>query len=269
MVTQIQQAARFLALHRGPTPLLLPNPWDAGSAKLLASLGFDALATTSNGFAATLGRPDGSVTRNEALDHAATIVAAVDLPVSADLENGFGPTPDDVAQTVAPPPCGLAGCSIEDFTTDPADPIYDDLAPDGPHRGRRRCRRGRGLVRADRSLRELPARPARPRRHDRPPAGLPGGRRRRALRPRRHGHRRPPPAARRRRPARERPGAAGGSARTRARRPRCARVSVGGAFTFAALGAVVAAARELGEHGTYGFMEHAAAGRTAALAAFT
>jgi 2-methylisocitrate lyase-like PEP mutase family enzyme len=123
--TRDEKAERFLARHRGPTPLLLPNPWDAGSAKLLASLGFEALATTSNGFAATLGRRDGGVTRPEALDHAATIVAAVDLPVSGDLENGFGHSPDDVAETVAGAAgAGLAGCSIEDFTTDPADPIY-------------------------------------------------------------------------------------------------------------------------------------------------
>src|ERR1700704_1569809 len=80
---------RFLALHHGETPLLMPNPWDVGSAKLLASLGFEALATTSSGFAATLGRLDGSVTRDEAVEHAATIVGATDLPVSADLENGF------------------------------------------------------------------------------------------------------------------------------------------------------------------------------------
>ncbi|MEP7026402.1 MAG: isocitrate lyase/phosphoenolpyruvate mutase family protein, partial [Actinomycetota bacterium] len=77
-------AARFLALHQPGTPLVMPNPWDAGSARALASLGFAALATTSSGFAATLGRPDGSVTRDEALAHAAQIVAATPLPVSAD-----------------------------------------------------------------------------------------------------------------------------------------------------------------------------------------
>ena len=80
MTTQIQQAERFLALHRGPQPLLLPNPWDLGSAKLLAWLGFPALATTSSGFAATMGRPDGEVTRDEALAHAAAITEATGLP---------------------------------------------------------------------------------------------------------------------------------------------------------------------------------------------
>ena len=90
---QIERAERFLSLHRPGEPLLMPNPWDAGSARLLASLGFEALATTSSGFAATLGRLDGSVTRDEALTHAAAIVDATDLPVSADLENGFADTP--------------------------------------------------------------------------------------------------------------------------------------------------------------------------------
>ena len=84
MATQAEAARQFLDLHRPGAPLLLPNPWDQGSAKLLASLGFQALATTSSGFAATLGRQDGSVSRDEALAHAAAIVAATDLPVSAD-----------------------------------------------------------------------------------------------------------------------------------------------------------------------------------------
>jgi 2-methylisocitrate lyase-like PEP mutase family enzyme len=119
-------AQRFLALHHERRPLLLPNVWDAGSSKLMRSFGFDALATTSSGHAATLGRLDGSVTRDEALAHAATIVAATDLPVSADLENGFADDPDGVAETVEQAiETGLAGCSIEDFTGDPDDPIYE------------------------------------------------------------------------------------------------------------------------------------------------
>ena len=107
---------------------LLPNPWDAGSAKLLASLGFEALATTSAGLAWTLGRRDGegAVSRDEALEHARTIVEATDLPVSADLENGFGDDPAAVAETVRRAAAvGLCGCSIEDATGDPARPIYD------------------------------------------------------------------------------------------------------------------------------------------------
>lgn len=109
-------AAAFLALHVPGTPLLLPNPWDVGSARMLVSLGFRALATTSGGFAGTRGRTDGNVTRDEALAHAAQIVAAVDMPVSADLENGFGDRPEDVAETVRLAlETGLAGCSVEDY----------------------------------------------------------------------------------------------------------------------------------------------------------
>jgi 2-methylisocitrate lyase-like PEP mutase family enzyme len=119
-------AGRFLALHHGDRPLLQPNAWDIGSARLLASLGFEAVATTSGGFAATLGRLDGSVTREEALHHGAQLAAAVDVPVAADTENGFADDPAGVAETVALA-CGtgLAGCSIEDFTRRDDLPIYD------------------------------------------------------------------------------------------------------------------------------------------------
>ncbi len=104
----------------------MPNPWDAGTAKLLAAQGFAALATTSSGHAATLGLLDGSVHRDEALAHAASIVTAVDVPVSADLENGFAADPDGVAATIADAAAvGLAGCSIEDFTGGPDGPIFD------------------------------------------------------------------------------------------------------------------------------------------------
>ena len=118
-------AKRFLDLHRPGDPLLIPNPWDAGSAKLLASLGFKALATTSSGFAATLGRVDNSVTREEALAHSAAIVAATPLPVSADLENGFADDAEGVAETVrGAVDAGLAGCSIEDSTGREDEPLY-------------------------------------------------------------------------------------------------------------------------------------------------
>src|SRR6516162_5682818 len=126
MATQAEKAAQFLALHDGPAPLLMPNPWDQGSAKLLASVGFEALATTSSGFAATLGRLDGSVSRDEALQHAAAISAAATVPVSADLENGFADSPEDVAETVRlATATGLAGCSIEDSTGRDGEPVYD------------------------------------------------------------------------------------------------------------------------------------------------
>jgi 2-methylisocitrate lyase-like PEP mutase family enzyme len=123
------RAEAFRLLHERTEPLLLPNPWDVGSARLLASLGFAALATTSSGFAATLGRLDGSVSRTEAIEHAAAVVAATDLPVSADLENGFGDEPVEVERTVRlAVRAGLAGCSIEDFTGRADQPIY----PAGP-----------------------------------------------------------------------------------------------------------------------------------------
>jgi 2-methylisocitrate lyase-like PEP mutase family enzyme len=105
---------RFRDLHE--TQFVMPNPWDVGSARILASLGFPALATTSAGFANSMGRPDGAVTRDEALEHARQISAATPLPVSADLENGFGDAPELVAETVAlASRTGLAGCSIEDY----------------------------------------------------------------------------------------------------------------------------------------------------------
>ncbi len=110
-------AAAFRALHVPGRPLLMPNPWDVGSARLLATMGFAALATTSSGYAATLGRLDGGITRDEALGHAEELVAAVGVPVSADLENGFGDDPGEVAATVtAAAATGLAGCSIEDWS---------------------------------------------------------------------------------------------------------------------------------------------------------
>jgi 2-methylisocitrate lyase-like PEP mutase family enzyme len=108
-------AETFRSLHTPGRPLLMPNPWDVGSARVLASMGFAALATTSGGFAMTLGRLDGSVTGEEALAHAAGIVAAVDVPVSADLEDCYADTPQGVAGTVrGAVAAGLAGCSIED-----------------------------------------------------------------------------------------------------------------------------------------------------------
>ena len=130
--TQAEKAERFHALHRGAAPFILANAFDAGSARILAGLGFEALGTTSGGFAGTLGRCDGEVTRDEALDHARAVVEAVDLPVSADLENGFGHEPEEAAKTVAlAAEAGLVGCTIEDFTGDTDNPFYDrNLAAD-------------------------------------------------------------------------------------------------------------------------------------------
>ena len=125
---QAALAARFLELHRPGAPLLIPNPWDIGSARLLAALGFEALATTSSGFAASLGRLDGSVTRDEAITHAAEIVSASDVPVSADLENGFADDPEGVAETARlAVGAGLAGFSVEDWSRD-REAIYEPEA---------------------------------------------------------------------------------------------------------------------------------------------
>ena len=116
----------FLELHRPGQPLLMPNAWDVGSALLFEAMGFEALATTSSGFAATLGRLDGQVTRDEAIGHAAELAGAVSVPVSADLENAFADEPVGVAETVRlAAEAGLAGCSVEDFSGNDDDPIYD------------------------------------------------------------------------------------------------------------------------------------------------
>src|SRR5437867_331058 len=126
MSTQSEKAQRFLSLHRKGAPLLMPNPWDRGSVRLFASLGFQALATTSGGFAGTLGRHDGSVSREEAIAHAASLAGATDLPLSADLEDCFAEEPGEVAKTIEMAiAAGLAGCSIEDYTRRPDEPIYD------------------------------------------------------------------------------------------------------------------------------------------------
>jgi 2-methylisocitrate lyase-like PEP mutase family enzyme len=125
VTTQSDKAAAFRALHAGPGAFVIPNPWDVGSAKMLALAGFRALATTSAGFAWSIGRPDGGVSREEALAHARAIVGASELPVSADLENGFGDAPADCAETVrGAAAAGLVGCSIEDATGHAGEPIY-------------------------------------------------------------------------------------------------------------------------------------------------
>ena len=121
------KAKTFRSLHKPGDPFIIPNPWDIGSARLLASLGFKALATTSSGFAFTLGRADYAVTRDEALDHARAIAGAVDVPVSADLENGFGASPEAAADTIRlAGETGIAGASIEDSTGDADRPVFDE-----------------------------------------------------------------------------------------------------------------------------------------------
>lgn len=125
--SQAIKANLFKSLHERPELFVIPNPWDAGSAKLLAGLGFEALATTSAGLAFSLGKPDGesAITREEALRNVQEIVAATGLPVSADLENGYGDEPEACADTIRMAAgAGLVGGSIEDATGRPGDPIY-------------------------------------------------------------------------------------------------------------------------------------------------
>jgi 2-methylisocitrate lyase-like PEP mutase family enzyme len=270
MSQQAERAQVFAELHLRGQPLLIPNAWDAGSAKLLAWLGFEALATTSSGFAATLGRLDGSVTREEAVEHSAAMVAATNLPVSADLENGFADEPAGVAETArAAVAAGLAGFSIEDFAPDGEEPIYPlslavervaaaaEVAHGGPAHVvlTARCENflhgrphlddtiGRlcayqeagadvlfapGLTTAEEISAAISA-------VEKPVNVLVQSR--------------TPPVAEL--------AALGVS-----------RISVGGSFAFAALGAVADAARELREQGTYGYTAPAAEGMRAARAAF-
>jgi 2-methylisocitrate lyase-like PEP mutase family enzyme len=125
-MNQSDKAARFRKLHEAPGAFVIPNPWDAGSARILAGLGFQALATSSGASAGILGRLDGKVTREEALAQARGIVAATDLPVSADLEKGFGDAPAVAAETIRlAAEVGLVGGSIEDATGDKNKPLYD------------------------------------------------------------------------------------------------------------------------------------------------
>jgi 2-methylisocitrate lyase-like PEP mutase family enzyme len=127
---QSEKAARFQALHNSPAAFVIPNPWDIGGARILAGLGFQALATSSAASASALGRKDHELTRDESLAHARLIVDATDLPVSADLGKGFGDAPEVVAETVRlAAEAGLVGCTIEDATGQPEKPLYDiDLA---------------------------------------------------------------------------------------------------------------------------------------------
>jgi 2-methylisocitrate lyase-like PEP mutase family enzyme len=268
---QAERAAAFLQLHRGDGPLLIPNPWDVGSAKLLASLGFKALATTSGGFAASLGRLDGGVTRDEALGHAELIASATELPVSADLENCFADDPAGVADTVGRAiAAGLCGCSVEDYTRDPAAPIYElslaiervSAAAEAAHRGPvhlvltgRAENHVHGIDDLDDTITRLRA-------YGDAGADVlfaPGLSRPEDIRRVVESVSRPLNVV------------------TRARLPSVAelgalgvrRISVGQAFAYAAYGALVEAARELIELGTYRFMERASAGVSAGRTAFT
>lgn len=126
MANQSDKGILFRKLHEGPSVFVMPNPWDVASAQILANLGFPALATSSSASAAVVGRRDGALSREEALAHAKSIVDATTLPVSADLEKGFGDAPADVAETIRrAADVGLVGGSIEDSTGSPDKPLYD------------------------------------------------------------------------------------------------------------------------------------------------
>ena len=258
-------AGSFLALHRPGQPLLLPNPWDIGSARILASMDFAALATTSSGYAATLGRQDGSVTREEAIAHAAAIAAATPLPVTADLEKGFADDPAGVADTVtAAIAAGLAGCSIEDFTGDEADPIYDSelaaervaAAAEAAHAGPRRLvltARAENLLHGRLDLADTIARLQRYAEAGADVLYAPGLSRASDIRDVVSAVDRPVNVL----------AFAGAPTVAELADLGVARISVGGAFTFAALGALIEAARELQNEGTYGYLRAARTGRQA------
>jgi 2-methylisocitrate lyase-like PEP mutase family enzyme len=257
----------FLDLHRPGQPLLLPNPWDIGSARVLASLGFAALATTSSGFAATLGRSDGSVSRDEAVGHAGSVAAAVDVPVSADLENGFADAPAGVAETVAHAvAAGLAGCSIEDATGRDDDPIYDAALA---------AERVAAAVQAAGAEFVITAR-AENHLHGRDDLADTIARLQAFQDAGAHVLYAPgvvaPDDLRTLLAEVDRPvnvlALAGAPTVAELAELGVARISVGGAFAFAAFGALAEAGRELLEQGTYGFWSRAKAGREVTGAAF-
>lgn len=271
MPTQTEKAARFLALHSGEQPLLMPNPWDRGSALLLASLGFEALATTSSGFAATLGRADGAVTRDEAVGHGQWIAAGTDLPVSADLENCFADDPEGVAETVRlAVAAGLAGCSVEDYAKREHDPIYDHAlaaervaaAAEAAHSGDVHLvltARAENYLRGNPSLSDTIARLQSYQEAGADVLFAPGVTKPEEIRQL---------VAEVDLPLNVLP-FPGTPTVTELAALGVKRVSVGGAFAYAGLGAVAEAAAELRDQGTYGYWEQARSGSAAARAAFS
>jgi 2-methylisocitrate lyase-like PEP mutase family enzyme len=254
----------FLALHRPGDPLLCPNPWDAGSARILASLGYQALATTSSGAAAALGQLDGSATRDEALAAAREIVVATNVPVTADLEDGYGPTTADVAETVRRAiDAGLAGCSVEDWK---GDAVYDldtatarvaaavEAAGDDIVLTARADNAFHGVEDFEDTLARMQA-------FDRAGAHVlyaPGLERLEDIRALVAGVSKPVNVLMR----------PDGPTVAELAGAGVARITVGGSFAFAALGALVEAAEELRDHGTTGYSRLSAIGLRAAREAF-
>jgi 2-methylisocitrate lyase-like PEP mutase family enzyme len=269
-MTQAEKAERFLALHRRGDPLLMPNAWDLGSAGVLGWLGFQALATTSSGHAATLGRLDGAVTREEAMAHAAALSGATDLPVSADLENAYADEPDGVAETIRlAKETGLAGCSVEDYSGRAGDTIYERglarervlAAAETAHAGPVRMvltARAENHIRGRQDLDDTIERLQSYQEAGADVLFAPGLSN--------------PDDIRRVVESVDRPvnvlALAGTPSVAELASLGVARVSVGGAFAFAALGALCEAAEELRDRGTYGYLERAGSGIRAARTAF-
>jgi 2-methylisocitrate lyase-like PEP mutase family enzyme len=269
--SQTDKADRFLSLHRRGDPLLMPNAWDLGSAAILASLGFEAMATTSSGHAATLGRLDGSVSREEALAHAAAMAQSTDLPVSADLENAFADEPDGVAETIRlARRTGLAGCSVEDYSGRSDDPIYErglarervvaaaELAHSGPVRLVLTAR-AENYVHGREDLGDTIARLQSYQEAGADVLFAPGLSTAQDIRQVVESVDRPVNVLVR----------AGMPSIAELAALGVARVSVGGAFAFAALGALQEAAEELRDRGTYGYLERTVTGVRAARKAFS
>lgn len=261
--------ALFRSLHVPGRPLLVPNPWDVGTARLFVSLGFAALATTSSGHSATMGRLDGGMSRDDVLTHAAELVDAVEVPVSADLENGFGHSPDAVSATVlAAVSVGLAGCSIEDYSGEPDNPFYEVAsAADRIRAAAEAARAGEGIVLTARAENFVRGNPdiadtiTRLQAFQEAGADVlyaPGVAEPSDLRSLLAAVDRPVNVL-------VRPGLAPVAELARLG---VARISVGGAFSQLAIGAVTRAARELVDDGTYGFLDLAAEGRTQIAEAF-
>jgi 2-methylisocitrate lyase-like PEP mutase family enzyme len=270
-VDRVEQAARFKALHEGPEPLLLPNAWDGGSARLLASMGFKAMATTSSGFAASIGRLDGTAVDDESLTNAAAVVkGAGELPVSADLENGFGDEPMQVKMTIMNAlSVGLSGASIEDWSGGPDGQIYDaKLAAERVAAAASMAHRGPAVMvltaRAENHLHgidDLADTIARLQSFQEAGADVlyaPGLTKLEDIKSVVASVDRPVNVL----------ALPGGPTVAELAEAGVRRISVGGAFAFAAYGALVEAARELLDEGTYGFWERTKVGRAAVLEAF-
>ena len=266
-MSQAEKAQRFLALHRRGDPLLMPNAWDIGSAAVLGWMGFQALATTSSGHAATLGRLDGAVTREEALAHATALSSATDLPVSADLENAYADDPDGVAETIRlAKETGLAGCSVEDYS---GRTVYELglarervlAAAETAHAGPVRVvltARAENHIRGREDLDDTIARLQSYQEAGADVLFAPGLTSAEDIRRVVESLDRPVNVL----------AVAGAPSVDELASLGVARVSVGGAFAFAALAGLVESAEELRDRGTYGYLERSRAGVRAARSAF-